>query len=346
MKTFRLFVLAVSGSIVTGGTLLVASGEAVAASFDCRQARAPHERFICANPEVDRMDVEMADLYRLHTARLSEPARSRVLAAQRSWLAFWPRVCSSSPRQILLNANALECVLGQYHQRMLELRPRGPGPGLQAYIVAQRRYLSPSQTDAAGARHESGFVQLEASGGHASPAWLANFNAWLAPSAVKGEPDNSGDAEADTDSSTSIDYADTEFIQVVDRFEFYGHGAAHPIPSMAYRHFLVERARPLVPADLFVGNAWKDVLAQNVLKALRVEVPEGLAVSTVREVVDLIDTPSGWDLRGPGLRLHFNPYAVAPYAMGFVTVAVPSHPLRAHLTELGRRLLRAGSRAD
>ena len=310
-----------------------------AASFDCRLARTAQERLICADEGLSALDSRMGEVYRAHVARLSEGARRRVLASQRSWLAFWPRSCSNSPRRIVLDQDSVECARGLYERRIAELLPASPLAGVQAYVVSQYRHLPPTDDapEAQAGMHQSAFPQWEVAAGREAPRWLGALNAWLDRSAAYG-PDKLLDAESTSDVSVRITVVGRELIQAVESVDFYGHGAAHGLTTVIFHHFLVEHARALRAEDVFTGRAWQQVLAQKVLEALREELDEDLFISDAKELVELIG-PAHWDFEGPGLQLHFNPYEVAPYARGPISVAIDADSLREHFTELGHRLL-------
>lgn len=311
--------------------------DARAASFDCRQARTVQERFLCADEALSSLDRRMGETYRLHVSRLSEPARRRVLASQRAWLAFWPRSCSNSTRQVVLDQDSMECVRGLYDKRIAELQPVAPGAGLQAYVVSQYRYVAPTDPEAPAGTHQSAYPQVEVVAGREAPRWLGALNAFLDRGSAYGQGQQA-DADSTTEVSLSVFHVGREVIQVVESAEFYFHGAAHGMSARTHHHFLTGQARPMRAEDLFIGPGWRQSLAQKVLELLREEAGEDLQVSDVKELVKLIDT-SRWGLEGPGLQVHFNPYEVAPYALGIVSVGVAAEDLGDHLTDLGRRLL-------
>ena len=61
--------------LVTGlGVLLLASGGAQAASFDCKKATTPFEVAICTNPELSEADEVLAVSYATSIGGLSKPA--------------------------------------------------------------------------------------------------------------------------------------------------------------------------------------------------------------------------------------------------------------------------------
>lgn len=57
-----------------------------AASFDCSEAKAPDEKAVCADREMDDQDVEMAVLYTRLKQMLAMGARGDLETAQTAWL--------------------------------------------------------------------------------------------------------------------------------------------------------------------------------------------------------------------------------------------------------------------
>lgn len=68
--------------------LLGQAAPAWSASFDCRKASRPIEKFICSSPELDAADGRMGEAYRRVNA--SFPLKGFVQATQRGFLAGYP----------------------------------------------------------------------------------------------------------------------------------------------------------------------------------------------------------------------------------------------------------------
>jgi uncharacterized protein YecT (DUF1311 family) len=75
-------------SRLTGITVLLILQPAVSfsASFDCTKAITPTEKAICANPDLGRLDQEIADGYKQLLAQVDNPFKKYVQVAQRAWL--------------------------------------------------------------------------------------------------------------------------------------------------------------------------------------------------------------------------------------------------------------------
>jgi uncharacterized protein YecT (DUF1311 family) len=76
--------------------MIFASQSAFAASFDCgspsvtRQA----DQLICSTPEISALDEQLVAAFNQTRAQLSETSAQSFISAQRSWLAYWPKLCS------------------------------------------------------------------------------------------------------------------------------------------------------------------------------------------------------------------------------------------------------------
>lgn len=66
--------------------LTLQPGVSLSASFNCSKAITPAEKGICANPDLGRLDQEIADAYKQLVAKVDDPFKKYVQVAQRAWL--------------------------------------------------------------------------------------------------------------------------------------------------------------------------------------------------------------------------------------------------------------------
>lgn len=90
--------------------LACATGSASAASFDCRKARAPDEKAICAERSLNDKDVRMDVLYGINRHTLAMGGRGALQDQQRDWLRE-RRACGASKA----------CIGRLYDRRLAEL---------------------------------------------------------------------------------------------------------------------------------------------------------------------------------------------------------------------------------
>lgn len=119
-------------------------------------------------------------------------------------------------------------------------------------------------------------------------------------------------------------------------------GAAHPNTGMFVVNVDRRTRTPVALADLFApGTPYLDTLAARARTDLRAQMTERAGGTPLPE--DMLDegtraTPASFALftiATDGLRLHFPPYAVAPYVFGDFTSVVPWEALRPMLRENG-----------
>lgn len=93
--------------------VLRADRRAAVASFDCGKASTPVERAVCADPELARLDREVAQAYGVRLAAVeAEADKQSIRAAQRRWLQRRDGACKDA---------AAACLTGVYRVRLDEL---------------------------------------------------------------------------------------------------------------------------------------------------------------------------------------------------------------------------------
>ncbi|MFH0130549.1 lysozyme inhibitor LprI family protein [Variovorax sp. VaC1] len=93
------------------------------ASFDCAKARTPLEKTICADPEVGRADLVLAERYTSALKGLEKggSARSGLVASQNNWLKFVSRTCPLGAVGGTPSPAARACVLAAFTARSAQL---------------------------------------------------------------------------------------------------------------------------------------------------------------------------------------------------------------------------------
>jgi uncharacterized protein len=73
-------------SACCGLMLILLPLSAQSASYDCSHTKTAAELAVCNNPEINRMDEEMTELYRSHIKGLPACVAKDLRGTQRSWL--------------------------------------------------------------------------------------------------------------------------------------------------------------------------------------------------------------------------------------------------------------------
>jgi hypothetical protein len=129
-------------------------------------------------------------------------------------------------------------------------------------------------------------------------------------------------------------------LMVVDRSKDYFTGGAHGMREQEYFVIDSEEKQRLLLEDLILESA-KAPLKALVEDALRdySKLSPGAPLSTGNYFDDSVEVPENFFLNPEGIGFHWNPYEIAPYAVGPIEVVVPYERLQGLLTPKGISLL-------
>jgi hypothetical protein len=117
-----------------------------------------------------------------------------------------------------------------------------------------------------------------------------------------------------------------QYVIVTRTLESY-EGGAHGMTTTEYRVFDREKGRVIGLADI-AGETERKLLKETVELTLRENygIPEGAGFSSAGFFEDEITLPENFFLSEKGIGFHWNPYEIAPYAMGAIEVVTPYQP--------------------
>jgi uncharacterized protein YecT (DUF1311 family) len=231
--------------------VLAFSSFAQAASFDCAKASSRSEKQICADPQLSKLDEDLARAFQAVRGRLSADASKLFVSGQRAWLRFQSSYCfvdaSGKPAQ---SAESLACQIDLYKSRIVSLERSGkPVWGIPAFAYFQGalRTGAPGAEPAVSYQRREVFL-LD------SPAPVAQaLNSILRPlAAVEG-----GDADSSYESSVVLVPLGADLLLIENRFE--GFGGAHPVSGTGLSYFSRPLQRLVSYADVFNSLKWKDL---------------------------------------------------------------------------------------
>lgn len=310
---------------------MLAAAPAPAASFDCGRASSVVERTICTRADLSRADDALAKAYATAIGGLSPKALAAQQAGERSWLQYRDAYCGDpSTRSGERRVDAIaRCLADAYAERIETLEASRMAGGLRFYTID--RYAVVPDPDSAETRTKLAAKVLSYPQIDGGDALADSFNAWVerlvAPDkAMFGPPSGKdGDIAGGTEDE-KIRYVASAgrfgAISLERTLSWYGHGAAHPNYEISYAHFLRDALRPLRAADLFKGN-WQKPLRTMVLAELKENLGGMLMLDDAHSIDRLIVSPGRWAFSTQGLTVQFQPYEVAPYAAGAVSVTIP-----------------------
>ncbi len=125
-------------------------------------------------------------------------------------------------------------------------------------------------------------------------------------------------------SSVSMDFSvleeTPEVISVYFQLSEYYSGAAHPLPFSAVLNYDVLNGKVLALSDLFQpGTDYLQLLSDYAINDLTAEEYFTFPDGALPEAENF----RNWNLTPDGLQITFDPYQIAPYAAGFISVVVP-----------------------
>jgi len=123
-------------------------------------------------------------------------------------------------------------------------------------------------------------------------------------------------------------YTDSNLVSLLFEINLYSAGAAHPGSSTVSLNYDLKQGKTLSLAALFQpGSPYLEALSQSCVQQLSqngaLEFSEGARPEEKNF--------KSWNITPDGLQITFDPYQVAPYALGPQTVVVPYSALKALL---------------
>lgn len=313
---------------------------AFSASFDCASPSVtrPADKFICANPSISLLDEQLAKTFNQTKAQLSESAAQSFVAGQKSWLAYWPRLCSTDGKGRQFDrAEGAQCLTEEYKRRIAELK-LNTFDGMPFYSVGRYSAVNPGKFLPDYAKivgHTLVYPQIESQALSGEKLVLANqLNSWIS-GIVRRANINFNDAEVETGANISLEASSTDIVSTLEVFYMNGFGA-HPNGAAYRSHFSKSKGRPLVAGDIFKSNDWVTPVSQEIFRGLKKTAGDMMLVNQPKDLVQSIIKPASWNFTRNGLMFEFNPYEVAAYAAGPQEITVSWQTLTPYLTDYAK----------
>jgi len=306
-----------SGRIVFGAiaVLLIASVSAMAQPApDCRQAKTPAEKAICAAPELAEADAAMARAYQALRSLLPAEERAALLADQRRWVKLRDARCTDKADRELA-----ACLLAETEQRRRFFEGQG-GDGAEAGGLRPAFFH-----EAKPKRYEIAisYPQFARPEGAAQSAFNRAARAIALDAKALSEIRGTGPPPvAGMLSQYQVDYAvpylDQRLASVVFTTFNFAAGAAHPNSSRSALLFDLTEGRALRLADLLA----EPKKAVGEISSVCRQQLEGQAKEEGWELFDnadfaaVVGEVTNWAPGKEGVEILFDPYSVAAYVVG------------------------------
>ena len=309
-----------SGRIVFGAiaVLLIASVSAMAQPApDCRQAKTPAEKAICAAPELAEADAAMARAYQALRSLLPAEERAALLADQRRWVKLRDARCADKADKA--DRELAACLLAETEQRRRFFEGQG-GDGAEAGGLRPAFFH-----EAKPKRYEIAisYPQFARPEGAAQSAFNRAARAIALDAKALSEIRRTGPPPvAGMLSQYQVDYAvpylDQRLASVVFTTFNFAAGAAHPNSSRSALLFDLTEGRALRLADLLA----EPKKAVGEISSVCRQQLEGQAKEEGWELFDnadfaaVVGEVTNWAAGKKGVEILFDPYSVAAYVVG------------------------------
>jgi len=314
--------------------MALASG-AHAASFDCKLAKTPVERAVCASPKLSTLDEQLAQEYGRALHALSPGGAAQLKESQRSWLRFAARVCTSrDPKRH--GEKPADCLAPEYGRRIAQLAQAGVRVG--PYVFNRVDFQSATRLqkdDGAGdvpgfATDHVAFAQIDAPVTPATTAWNA-AQRLDPPTPDTGDDgaDRSSDDDdpaSDNDADFTIGCASERFISLSKTTAYFVHGSAHGGYDHEVRNVVFAPGmRKMTANDVFAANSgWKTRLPGLFWNAYARDPEAAKDFPAIKEaILESGANPDRWLLTPAGLQISFDADEAGCYACNPGPITVP-----------------------
>lgn len=323
-----LFSLALCAALVGA---LGMSLPATAASFDCSKAKSKVEKALCANPELSRLDEEVAQAYQALQTR-AVPATSNMLDpnfenfiknSQREWLrARDEDAADLSGKDLQQNLKSSMVARKKALNEAIVVR-NGVRLITLDRIAFQKADTADFDKDSVWAKQK--FVRQTR-----TPLYVMNvsevsaakgFNDWVMKQYALPKVTSEKGSSEETGLTLTVNFVSREFLSLNEGSYFYGLGAAHPMSGSTQINYLLSQGRRMKAEDLFTQRGYSDVIVKRSLAQFKKEdhTPFGEAADVRKYLLD----PSHWALSSKTLTVVVSQDSLFSHAEGEVAVEIP-----------------------
>ena len=239
------------------------SVNANAASFDCQKASTWLEKAVCSNPELSKLDEEMAKAYHDALASLSPEGQKETRQYQKQWLKEEPPTCKKDEP-----ADSVECLKDIYEKRIKQLQHSLIKFSDRIFRNVYLHYSGPAKTCPLGwVTDDRTYPQIENPRDENEKFW----NNYLSKQAT--DHFKYTKACQNTNDEYSVTFSNKHLISVEFMRSMYVQGAGSPLQSFAVSlSWLLESKRELQASDLFDDKTdWRNKITALVSQKLQEE---------------------------------------------------------------------------
>ena len=309
-------------ALVLTSLLLGCAFCAPALAFDCKAARSPIEKIICADAGLLALDDPMGKAYGEVRALGDAAAKAALASSQRAWLA--------TRDGCLKQEKVSACLAAQMTRRLAYLtgRPEA-GPGAASRLVPLIRWRqAPAKAEQ---RIEAFAFAAPATSGEKRFNDLVRGFVDDVIADMGGQPERATTVEV----MASLPYASARFVSAHLDVYTMAEGAAHPNTSSRNVNVDLARGRELAFADLFDAAAGRRITGLCREQVLKDKTERGMDDADADEVREFdaalakaLPDLSAWSFTADHVSVTFDRYVVGSYAEGPYGCDLPYADLR------------------
>jgi uncharacterized protein len=309
------------------------STQANAASFDCKKAATWVEKTVCSNPELSKLDEQMAKAYHDALASLSREGQKETRQYQKQWLKEEAPTCKKDEP-----ADSVECLKDIYEKRIKQLQHSLIKFSDRIFRNVYLHYSGPEKTCPDGwVTDDRTYPQIEDPRDENEKFW----NNYLSKQAT--DHFKYTKACQNTNDEYSVTFSNKHLISVEFMRSMYVQGAGFPLQAYAVSlSWLLESKRELQASDLFDDKKdWPNkiaALASQKLQEKKIaqKLKQDHRTISPSRLISKITSPSEWVISKDGLGLGFFEF----YMKGFsIFITIDWKTLSPYLSKKGHSLI-------
>lgn len=323
------------------------SAQATAASFDCNKAVSWVEKTVCSNPELSKLDEEMAKAYQDALKSLSPEGQKETKQYQKQWLKEISYIKAEQNKIVYKDKYfstsdsdkfSVDDLKDAYKERVAQLN--------QILIKFSNRifrnvYVSYSEAlDTCRwvyVKKELTYPQIENARDESEKFW----NTLIFKKAIDAFRENTEDKCVNINDKYTVSFSNKHLISIQSAQFYIEHGQAHGYTNVTSFSWLLGAKRELQASDLFDDKTgWRNKLAILVSQKVNEEAVAAEATYETRpaDLKDRATSPSWWVISKYGLGIQFGEYAFGGRSAPFL-ITIDWKTLDPYLSKNGRSLI-------
>jgi len=311
--------------------------QATAASFDCKKAASWAEKTVCSNPELSKLDEQMAKAYHDAMVSLSPEGQKETKKYQKQWLKDRQPYCEARLKlKNNLDNNIHKCLKELYSGRNEQLfftLKKFPYRIFRNVYLRHWGILNFKEIDTPDEMEDKNlsYLQIE------NPC-DENEKLWNKVILKKAHDDFKIDYD---NLEYTVNFSNKHLISL--QILSYAHGGSHGLRGFESLSWLLNDKRKLKASDLFDNKTnWRKKLTTLVFNDLK-ENDENFDKLMIKpsKITNVVTSADNWVIAKEGLGIQFGEYlsGIGPYTVGAPLITIDWKTLNPYLSRKGHSLI-------